>query len=273
MTKKKLRWKKIDKSALTSSRLNMIALFDPSPDPFIVVQCTLPAEAILELVASEKQRTGKPNTITFTVMKMLAIAVAKHQEFNSLVLGGNIYELEDVSMTVPFLIPGTDKELTSLVFDNPQQMTLEEIQDASDAMMKVQQTAEATQARLKGSLLPVLLIKTGLYRLIGEKFLFRLMHERGLGSNIVLTNASHRGKSRFLLTKSAIQILRIFTRFYLHGIEEKPVVEDGKIVPRKQMTLSIAFDHRLIDGIHLNEFLETLEELANNPGAIAGTKT
>jgi len=273
MIKKKLRWKKIDKSTLTATRSNIITLFDASPDPFLVAQFTFSAEAILELIASEKQRTGKSSTITFTVMKMLAMAIAKHKEFNSLVLGGNIYELEDVSITVPFLIPGEDKELAGLIFENPQDMTLEEIHDASLAMMKQQQTAKATKSRRMQRLLPSLFIKTGLHRLLGEKFFYRFMHEHGLGSNFVLTNASHRGKARFFITKCAIQILRTFTRFYLHGIQENPVVEDGKIVPRKQITLSIAVDHRMIDGIHLNEFLETLEELADNPVALVGAQT
>ncbi len=251
----------------------MITLFDPSPDPFLLAQCTLPAEGILELVESEKHRTGKPISLTFTVMKMLALALSKHKEFNSLVLGGNIYELEDVTITVPFLIPGTDKELTSLVFENPQKMSLEEINDLSKALMKAQQTSEATESRLKQRLLPILLIKTGLYRLIGEKFLYRFMHEHGLGSNLVLTSASYRGKVQFLIAKCAVQILRIFTRFYLNGVEEKPVVENGEIVSKKLISLSIAFDHRLVDGIHLHELLDTLEELAKNPAAIAGTKT
>jgi chloramphenicol O-acetyltransferase len=265
---KTIRWKKIDKATLTASRLNMITLFDPSPDPFLMAQCVLPAEPILEHVASEKQRTGKPITFTFTVMRLLAAAIAKHQAFNSVVLGGNIYEMEDVTVTVPFLIPGTDKELTSLVFENPHKMTVEELYEASVTMMKAHQTADASESRLKQTLLPVLLIKTGLYRLLGEKFIYRFMHGRGLGSNIVLTNGADRGRARLHITKSAVQVLRTFTRFYLHGVEEKPVVEDGKIVARKQMTVSIAFDHRLIDGSHLNEFLRTMEELVNEPGKV-----
>ena len=83
-----------------------------------------------------------------------------------------------------------------------------------------------------------------------------------MSTNLVLTNASHRGAGRFVITKSAAQILRVFTRFYLHGVDLRPVVEGDRIEARKVIPLSIALDHRLIDGIHLNEFLKTVEELA-----------
>ena len=265
MKNKELRWRKIEKSALSVSRLNIITLFDPSPDPFLTAQFTLPAKAILEYVASEKQKTGKAVTVTYAVMKMLSAAMLMHKEFNSVVLDRDVYELKDINVTVPFLIPGTDKELTNLIFENPQKMTLAQIEDKGRAMMKAQQSADAHASRLKKRFLPLLIIKTRLYKLIPEKILYRIVHERGLGSNIVLTNASHRGKARLFITKSATQIMRNFTRFYLHGVEERPVVKDGEIVAEKQLTISVAFDHRLIDGIHLNEFLETLEQLSLDP--------
>ncbi len=42
-------------------------------------------------------------------------------------------------------------------------------------------------------------------------------------------------------------------------IIEKPVVDDGEIVVRPMMWLSLTFDHRIIDGAPAAQFLEALE--------------
>lgn len=49
---------------------------------------------------------------------------------------------------------------------------------------------------------------------------------------------------------------------------EKPVVRDGQIVIRPMMGLSLAFDHRVIDGAPAAEFLKVLVDLIENPHKI-----
>ena len=46
-------------------------------------------------------------------------------------------------------------------------------------------------------------------------------------------------------------------------IVEKPVVHRGEIVRRSMMTLSLTFDHRLIDGAPAAQFLQTVIEIFN----------
>jgi len=48
-------------------------------------------------------------------------------------------------------------------------------------------------------------------------------------------------------------------------IEPKAVVQDGEIVARKMWTLSLAFDHRLVDGAPAARFLQRIKELVENP--------
>ena len=51
----------------------------------------------------------------------------------------------------------------------------------------------------------------------------------------------------------------------LHAIKERPAVVDGEIVIRKQMYLSISFDHRYIDGAQGARFMSDLVHLVSNP--------
>ena len=256
-----LRWRRLPKSELSLSRRNLIALFDPSPDPFINVQCFLPAERLLETIAAARERTGKRITLTLAMVKLLATAIDLHPRFNRLVLGGDVYQLQNLSFTLPVLIPGTSNELANLILRDPHTRSLEALHDELQRGREAGHTV-SLRARERTSWLATWIIRSRLYRAIGEKRTYQFLHARGLASNLVLTNASDRGLGRMTVTKSGIHFLRFFTRFYLHGAQDRAVVEDGAVVARKVIPLTIAFDHRVIDGAHLNGFLETLEELA-----------
>lgn len=52
------------------------------------------------------------------------------------------------------------------------------------------------------------------------------------------------------------------------GIEEKAVVEEGKIVVGKVMRLTLSADHRVIDGAAAAEFLKTLQKYLENPAVL-----
>jgi pyruvate dehydrogenase E2 component (dihydrolipoamide acetyltransferase) len=49
-------------------------------------------------------------------------------------------------------------------------------------------------------------------------------------------------------------------------IERRPSVVGEQIVAREQMTLSLTFDHRIVDGAPAARFLQTLRILITNPG-------
>jgi pyruvate dehydrogenase E2 component (dihydrolipoamide acetyltransferase) len=54
-------------------------------------------------------------------------------------------------------------------------------------------------------------------------------------------------------------------------IQKQPVVIDDRIVIREQTTLSLTFDHRIVDGAPAARFLAALRELiesCSNPGAL-----
>jgi pyruvate dehydrogenase E2 component (dihydrolipoamide acetyltransferase) len=48
-------------------------------------------------------------------------------------------------------------------------------------------------------------------------------------------------------------------------IQPKPAVQDGEIVVRQLCTLSLTFDHRLVDGAPAARFLQRISELVQNP--------
>jgi pyruvate dehydrogenase E2 component (dihydrolipoamide acetyltransferase) len=52
-------------------------------------------------------------------------------------------------------------------------------------------------------------------------------------------------------------------------IVNKPVGLEGQVVLRDMMTLSLSFDHRLIDGAPAARFLQRIKQLIERPFALA----
>jgi pyruvate dehydrogenase E2 component (dihydrolipoamide acetyltransferase) len=49
------------------------------------------------------------------------------------------------------------------------------------------------------------------------------------------------------------------------SLKPRPVAVDGTVVVRAQMTLTCAFDHRIVDGAQVAEFLCALRDLIEHP--------
>lgn len=48
----------------------------------------------------------------------------------------------------------------------------------------------------------------------------------------------------------------------------RPMIRDGAVMPRKMMNLSSSFDHRVIDGMHAAEFVQSLRGLLECPALL-----
>ena len=53
-------------------------------------------------------------------------------------------------------------------------------------------------------------------------------------------------------------------------IQPKPVVRGGEVVVRQMMTLSLAFDHRLVDGAPAARFLQRIKQMVESPYLLLG---
>lgn len=54
------------------------------------------------------------------------------------------------------------------------------------------------------------------------------------------------------------------------GIQQKPVVKNGQVVPGNVMKVTLSCDHRVVDGVAGSEFLRTFKGLLENPVILLG---
>lgn len=89
----------------------------------------------------------------------------------------------------------------------------------------------------------------------------QLKPDEATGSTFTVTNLGMYGVDHFtpIINQPESAILGVGC------IKDKPVVVNGSIEVRPVMTLSLSFDHRLIDGSVAAEFLGRVRELLENP--------
>ena len=49
---------------------------------------------------------------------------------------------------------------------------------------------------------------------------------------------------------------------------ERPTIRGGVVVPRLMMNLSSSFDHRVVDGMHAAEFIQTIRGFVETPATL-----
>ena len=99
------------------------------------------------------------------------------------------------------------------------------------------------------------------------KELAKLAREGGLpmeklrGGTFTITNLGMYGVESFtpIINQPEVAILGVTT------MEDRAVVRGGEIVIRPMMTLSLTFDHRVVDGSVAAEFLQRVKTLLENP--------
>lgn len=92
----------------------------------------------------------------------------------------------------------------------------------------------------------------------------KLSREEYAGGSFTISNLGMFGISEFvaIINPPQAAILAI------GGIEEKPVVKEGKVCPGKVMKLTVSADHRVVDGADVAKFLKTLQKFLENPSLL-----
>lgn len=85
-----------------------------------------------------------------------------------------------------------------------------------------------------------------------------------MGGTFTISNLGMYGVKQFdaILNLPEVGILAVGTT------EERPVVENGQIVPGHVMTLTLTADHRAVDGATAAEFMRTLKEHLEEPASM-----
>ena len=161
------------------------------------------------------------------VLKAVATALAQHPECNAHWMGDRIRHFNRVHIGMAVAVE--DGLITPVIF-NADQKTLKQISTESRDLAK-----RARERRLKP--------------------------DEYTGSTFSVSNLGMFGIDQFtaIINPPEAGILAI------GAAEEKPVVQNGAVVVRRRLRVTMSCDHRVIDGATGAKFLQTLRRLLENP--------
>jgi pyruvate dehydrogenase E2 component (dihydrolipoamide acetyltransferase) len=197
-----------------------------------MAQLTLHTEAdVTELVAMrESLKQQVPITFTDLVVRACAMALRQHPRLNATLDGETIRLLPQVNIGLAVALD--DGLIVPVMRDADRQS----LTDLAQARIRFAERARANQLTL----------------------------DEVSGGTFTVTNLGNYDIDAFtpIINPPEAAILGV------GRIVEKVVIYQGKISQRAMMTLSLTFDHRLVDGAPASAFLQSIKQLLESPGRL-----
>ena len=200
-------------------------------------------------------------SFTAWLLKCISKAVSEHKDVHAVMKGKKQivkFEKVDISITVEKTVQGK-KVPMPLVIRSTQEKSVEtitnEIRSAQEESIdRASVLGDEKSDRLAKiyPYIPKFLVKWYYKRIIKNPFLLK----KYMGT-VLLTSVGMFGNVRVWPLTSAVHPLAIA----VGGITEKPRIIDGDLKNRKFLTMTIAMDHKVVDGAPAARFINRLSQL------------
>ncbi|MHB8692101.1 MAG: dihydrolipoamide acetyltransferase family protein [Solirubrobacteraceae bacterium] len=174
-----------------------------------------------------ERHPGERPTLTDMLTKLSALALMRHRYVNAIFTGEAI--VLHASAHVGIAVASA-KGLVVPVIRSAEQKTIGEVAAARAALVR-----RARDGKLTG--------------------------EDIEGGTFTISNLGMYGVEQFVAVLNPPQAAILA----VGGVLERPVVEDGAVVVRPLMTMTLTCDHRAVDGAAAADFLRTIKELLEEP--------
>lgn len=209
----------------------MKASYSDAPHIYLELSVDMTSAAALRDRLNKNTEDGKHITYTDIIVRAVTEVLKKHRLLNATLRGDSIVIFEDINIGIA---ASTDKGLVVPVIKNTDKLDLAEISAACrNQIDKVRQGKQSIEDVSNGT--------------------------------FTITNLGMFGIESFkpILNPGQSAILAVGM------IKDTPVAgESGQVVLRPMMSISLACDHRVVDGVYGASFLSELKEILENSDAI-----
>jgi pyruvate/2-oxoglutarate dehydrogenase complex dihydrolipoamide acyltransferase (E2) component len=248
-----------------------IGTWATTKDPSVYGFIDIDAGPILAKIEEYKQR-GIRLTPTVIMAKAIAHGIERCPTFNSILRWGRLYERDSIDTFLQVsAVEDGEENLSGAIIRNTNQKSLEAIMEELHEKAKAIRTHRDPEfQKIKKNLkfVPSWVIAKVL------DFVSFLNHDLNLWSPILGTPRDPFG-SVMLTSVGGMGLEYGFAPLVPYSrcpmvmaigkISEKPVVEDGKIIVKPMLPVSVTIDHRHIDGYGCSQMLQGMREYLRNP--------
>lgn len=263
------------KPKLSSYRKIAGVAWDAPTDPHVYGSLEVRSEPLEAWLRARREATGERVTVTHAVARALAMVLAKHPELNAFIRFGELALRRDVDIFVQVVVEDHENvgnaDLSGVKVSRCDTLDVVGISRfVTDRARRIRARQDAEFEQVKSSMdrMPGLVVRYLLRFLQFVQYTLNL-NPRALGApadpfgSAMVTNVGVFGLTRawapFFPPARASMIIT------LGAIEEKPVVEDGRIVVGRVLHLNGTFDHRVVDGFHAGVVAREIRALLEHP--------
>ncbi len=255
-------------------------------DPMLVWGTTVDTEELESFLEEQRSRNRTMLTPAHVLVRAVAESLRQHPEVNRRVIGKKVYQYEGVNIVMPMLQTSTG-EVDCVFMRNAEDYSLDEIagffwESAREKSMQV----ALDKKRVK----EVSTFKNALINLGRWLRLSWILHtskvgftagnwlraptiwpwQQGLNHAGAFVNyLGFSGAPPLIAHKPASLPLNAYCIAVTMGATEKrPVVVDDKVVVRKQASLFVRLDHRMVNGNQSAAFINTLRGFLMHPQSL-----
>ena len=181
-------------------------------------------------VARMREGDAKP-TFSDVLTKACAVALMRHRDMNAHFAGDEVRLFPAANIGIAVAV---ERGLLVPVIQSCERRSIQELANARADLVERTRSGKIQQADLEGG-------------------------------TFTISNLGMYGVERFVAVLNPPQagILAV------GAIEERAVVENGEVVVRPLMEMTLSCDHRSVDGATASEFLRSVKELLEEPGLMA----
>ena len=260
------------KSPISAFRKIAIGTWQTAYAPSIYGTLSLRMEPALRYIEEFRQKTGKKLTVTHLVVKALALALRETPDANAILRWNRIYLRKSVDIAV--LVVMEDKgevDLSAATLRGVDQKSLLQIvgeleEHAGRIRARKDRNLEATRQSM--GLVPFLFINAFLKLLSFLLYTLNLDLSRFGVPRDAFGSAAVTSIGSLGLDVGYVPLVpysRVPIWVAPGEVRDEAVVEDGKVVPGRAMSINATFDHRIIDGAHASRLARSLRRIFADP--------
>jgi len=246
------------------------ATWGPPADPQFFGDLDVDAEAMLDFVRRERERTGVHVTVTHVVGRAIARALADVPSLGVRLAHGREYQRDSVDVFFIVAAEGGD-ELTGVKVSRADQRSVADI--ATELQRRTSAIVEGSdeefgRAKQMLSVLPPRVLRQAL-RL--SAWLSSDLHldlpvlgvRREAFGGAMVTSVGMWGIQHAYSPLAAYY--RVPVLVCVGAVTPRPVAVAGTVVVRPMVTLTATFDHRYVDGYHAAQFAQAVQDYCAKP--------
>ncbi len=262
------------KKEVSSFRKMAIGTWQTAYDPTVYGTMRIRMEKSLAYIEKFREVHGVRLTVTHLVAKAVAEGLKRCPDANAILRFNKIYLRNKVTLSV--LVVQADQgdgkvDLTAARIEDADKKSLKTLAaEMQETIDKVRNRKDLALEKGKGTIAMIPFMWMNMFlKLLGFLMytlnldLSRFGMPKDAFGGVTITNVGSLGLDIAYVPLVPYTNTPIFIA--PGAVLDMPVVEDGKVIAGKVMSLNASFDHRFIDGFHAGILAKTVKEMMENP--------